>query len=72
MGLTDKEIMDAYFVAMNTRNIEVRHPKPGIRHNTETVYVRHRFPVKGGITPKEERIALLSSSNPIMSMLRAK
>ncbi len=32
---------------------EVRHPIPGQRHNTETIYVRHRFPVKGGITQAE-------------------
>lgn len=67
---TYKEILDGTFAAMNTKNIEVRKPKPGIRHNSETLYVRHRFPVNGGITSQDHLIALLSSSNPIISMLR--
>jgi hypothetical protein len=28
---------------------ERREPKPGMRHNTETIYVAHRFPVKDGV-----------------------
>lgn len=30
--------------------IEVREPLHGHRHNKKTIYVRHRFPVKGGIS----------------------
>jgi hypothetical protein len=35
------------------KTIEVRDPAPGQRHNTETIYVSHRFPVVNGITPEE-------------------
>lgn len=32
------------------KTIEIRPPAPGQRHNTETLYVPHRFPVVGGIS----------------------
>jgi hypothetical protein len=36
--------------AMDARVWEMRHPIPGLRHNSKTILVPHRFPVKGGLT----------------------
>ena len=35
------------------RIVEVREPKPGFRHQNTERLVWHRFPVKGGISPRE-------------------
>lgn len=51
------------------KNIEVREPKPGLRHNTKTEYVKHRFPVKNGIDDAEHLYRILSASNPIFEYM---
>lgn len=38
---------------LKRKHIEVRHPAPGQRHNTKTIYVPHRFDVVGGISYEE-------------------
>lgn len=56
----------------SAKTIEVREPIPGLRHNKETVYVHHRFPVKGGIDDAEYIYRILSASNPILEYLKEK
>jgi len=34
----------------HTPYYEVRGPAPGLRHNADTIFVPHRFPVKDGIS----------------------
>lgn len=48
---------------LTARCVEVREPKPGLRHNGEVVYVRHRHPIKGGIAGHQ-------IPNPLMKMVR--
>ena len=43
--------------------IEVRKPKPGFRHQSKERLVWHRFPVKGGISPREAM--LRDEANPL-------
>lgn len=50
---------------------EVRHPKPGLRHNTETKYVHHRFPVKGGKTFSQMVEMTMMQTNPLFAMLKS-
>lgn len=35
---------------LQKRNWEIRHPIPGLRHNSKTILIPHRFPVKDGLT----------------------
>jgi len=64
-----KEVLDAVWQEKSIKNIEVRHPKPGLRHNQETKYVRHRFPVKGGISTIEHMQRLVSASCPFFALV---
>lgn len=50
------------------RNIEVRPPLPGCRHNTETIYVPHRFEVVGGISSEEWLRREMSRPNPLFNL----
>lgn len=65
-----KEMLDAVWQAQSVKNIEVREPKPGLRHNKETKHVRHRFPVKGGISNVEDMQRLVSASCPLFALVR--
>jgi hypothetical protein len=50
--------------------VEVRKPKPGFRHQTEVRLVQHRFPVRGGITPRDAIVYGMSRPPPILKALR--
>jgi len=49
--------------------IEVREPKPGFRHQRATKYVRHRFPIKGGISTSELIVLSVSANNALLDRL---
>lgn len=57
-------------LALNTkrRHIEVRPPVAGCRHNTETIYVPHRFEVVGGISSEELLRLEMARPNPLFEM----
>lgn len=57
-------------ISRSAKSIEVREPIPGLRHNKETVYVHHRFPVKGGIDDAEYIFRIMSKPNPILEFLK--
>lgn len=65
-----KLVVRSIFSEHQRPTIEVRHPIPGLRHNTETVYVPHRFPVKGGITPKQYLTEIVMAGNPLLAKMR--
>lgn len=54
------------------KNIEVREPKIGLRHNKQTIYVKHRFPVKNGIDDAEHIYRIMCQVNPLFEYLRNK
>jgi hypothetical protein len=55
--------------ANRAKVIEVREPKPGFRHQTKTKYIRHRFPVKGGISTSELIVLNVSRNNAVFDRL---
>jgi hypothetical protein len=55
--------------ANRAKVIEVREPKPGFRHQRVTKYVRHRFPIKGGISPSELIVRNVSANNALLARL---
>lgn len=59
-------------IDLNKKNIEVREPMPGLRHNTKTIHVRHRFPVNGGINFKQSLMSVLYAPNPLFELLTEK
>lgn len=62
LNILDAQVLPVY---------EVREPMPGIRHSKRTEYVRHRFPVKNGLTSREVLERQISASNPLFEyMLR--
>jgi len=48
--------------SLRAKVYEVREPKPGLRHNARRVYVRHRFPVHGGVDFE----STLNDRNPLL------
>jgi hypothetical protein len=65
-----REIVASIIFTRGEKNIEVREPIPGLRHNQQTVYVRHRFPVKGGIDSAEHIARIIESSNPLFNKFK--
>ncbi len=59
-------------IETDRRNIEVRQPAPGQRHNVETIYVPHRFAVKGGITYAEWLAAEYARHSRLAEMMKRK
>lgn len=57
-------------VSKSAKSIEVRQPISGLRHNKETIYVHHRFPVKGGIDEAEYIYRIMSTPNPILEYFK--
>ena len=57
-------------ISRSAKTIEVRDPLPGLRHNKETIYVHHRFPVKGGIDDAEYIYRIMSQPNPIYKYIK--
>lgn len=47
--------------------IEVRQPKPGLRHNQREMVVSHRFPVKDGITSTQLLMRNIQQNNALMN-----
>lgn len=66
------DILRRMIYARDLPTIEVRHPIPGMRHNKETVFVNHRFPVKGGVNSHDHLVSIITSANPILERLKAK
>lgn len=64
-----KALAASIILTRSAKTIEVREPKPGIRHNTKTIYVHHRFPVKDGIDSAEHLYRIMTEKNPIIEML---
>lgn len=56
---------------LNTPYYELREPKPGVRNQPEAgkELVAHRFPVKGGKTPKEMLRIMAGNPNPLWYMV---
>jgi hypothetical protein len=50
------ELIRAFEKAAFSRTVEVREPKPGVRHQGYTKLVFHRFPVKGGLSSLEAMV----------------
>ncbi len=53
----------------HTPIVEVRQPRPGVRHQAKEKEVWHRFPVKGGITPREAMMRL-RNDNALFRMIK--
>lgn len=51
-------------------NVEVRQPKPGLRHNQSELLVYHRFPIKGGLTSTQVLTRMIEQSNPLFTHLK--
>lgn len=49
--------------------VEVRQPKPGLRHNKSEMLVHHRFPVKNGISQNQVMVRIIEKNNALLSMM---
>lgn len=70
MNYSWTEVVGRIAISRSAKMIEVREPKPGLRHNKEVKYVHHRFPVKGGIDSAEHIYRIMSAGNPILEELK--
>ena len=65
-------VWDELMSSHSLPTIEVRQPKPGLRHNQSEKLVYHRFPVKGGITSDQVLIRLIEKNNALLSHMLSK
>jgi hypothetical protein len=56
-------------MSQGAKHWELRQPIPGMRHNQEPIWVRHRFPIKGGKTNQEMMWWLISEKNALVQHL---
>ena len=62
-------INDLFMQAIEAKVFELRHPKPGFRHQRNEKIVRHRFPVKDGLCARDVIRWTMSGQNPVFDAL---